>query len=370
MQYFVMVTLPVEPVWGWAVGLIIIALMVLIMPFRVKWCEHNLEFFFLIMGILAVSISAIFGHNLWNTELIVEALKAPVMIGSLPIGIFQVVLIFGLLIHFFNKPFYRGVNSMVNKRSIRFCIFTLIVILGIMSSVISVIVSSVVLSEIAAALPFSRNDRIKLVVVACFAIGLGAVLTPLGEPMSTIFIQRLSGPPYNADFGWAVSHFAIYVVPACFILGIFGSIWIGKKKDSKVLTENVNGKGIVDPLATKEPAVTALVLLGTGLQPLVEWFLIKVPAVALYWINSISAILDNATLTAIEINAQMALPKIIAMVMGLLIAGGMLIPGNIPNIVVAGRLKISMKEWARLGVPIGIAIMTIFFVILLVSGRI
>ena len=116
--------------------------------------------------------------------------------------------------------------------------------------------------------------------------------------------------------------------------------------------------------------VSALVLLGTGLQPLVEWFLIKVPAVALYWINSISAILDNATLTAIEINAQMALPKIIAMVMGLLIAGGMLIPGNIPNIVAAGRLKISMKEWARLGVPIGIVIMTIFFVILLVSGHI
>jgi predicted cation transporter len=48
----------------------------------------------------------------------------------------------------------------------------------------------------------------------------------------------------------------------------------------------------------------------------------------------------------------------------------MLIPGNIPNIVAAGRLKISMKEWARLGVPIGIVIMTIFFVILLVSGHI
>ena len=126
MLDFVTVTLPVAPVWGWAVGLIIIALMVLIMPFRVKWCEHNLEFFFLIMGILAVSMSAIFGHNLWNGELIVEALKAPVMIGSLPIGIFQVVLIFGLLIHFFNKPFYRGVNSMVKKLSVRFCIFTLI----------------------------------------------------------------------------------------------------------------------------------------------------------------------------------------------------------------------------------------------------
>ena len=391
MPEFVMVTLPVAPVWGWAVGLIIIALIVLIMPFRVKWCEHNLEFFFLIMGILSVSLSAVFGHNLWNGALIVEALKAPVMISSLPIGIFQVVLIFGLLIHFFNKPFYRVVNSMVKKLSVRFFIFSLIVILGLVSSVISVIVSSVILSEIAAALPFSRNDRIKLVVVACFAIGLGAVLTPLGEPMSTILIQRLSGPPYYADFGWAISHFAIYVIPACCILGLFGSIWIGKKKDSKARTEIADGEGAVDYLPPNEPAVTeysetlrsvimravkvfvfvaALVLLGTGLQPLIEWFLIKVPALALYWINIISAVLDNATLTAIEISAQMALPKIIAVVIGLLVAGGMLIPGNIPNIVAAGRLKISMKEWARLGVPIGMVLLIVFFVILLVSGGI
>jgi predicted cation transporter len=56
--------------------------------------------------------------------------------------------------------------------------------------------------------------------------------------------------------------------------------------------------------------------------------------------------------------------------MGLLIAGGMLIPGNIPNIVAAGRLKISMKEWAKLGIPIGIVMLLVFFVILLGFGRI
>jgi len=106
------------------------------------------------------------------------------------------------------------------------------------------------------------------------------------------------------------------------------------------------------------------------LQPLIEWFLIKVPALALYWINIISAVLDNATLTAIEINAQMVLPKIVAVVMGLLIAGGMLVPGNIPNIVAAGRLKISMKEWAKFGIPIGIVMLVVFFVILLAGGRI
>jgi predicted cation transporter len=343
------------------------------------------------MGILAVSVSTLFGHNLWNGELILEALKAPVMIGSLPIGIFQVVLIFGLLIHFLNKPFYHAVNSLVNKISVKFFVFLLIVILGIISSVISVIVSAVILSEIAAALPIARNDRIKVVVAACFAVGLGAVLTPLGEPMSTILIQRLSGPPYYANFSWAISHFAIYVIPACFVLGIFGSLWIGKERDQKIVMETADREGVVDHPVTNEQAVTeyqetlrsvimravkvfgfvaALVLLGAGLQPLIEWFLIKVPALALYWINMISAVLDNATLTAIEINAQMVLPKIIAVVMGLLISGGMLIPGNIPNIVAAGRLKISMKEWSRLGVPIGLVMLTVFFGILLIFGRI
>jgi predicted cation transporter len=393
-----LLNLPAEPVWGWVAGLIIIAILVLVLPFKVKWCEHNLEIFFLIMGILSVSISAIFSYNLWSVDLIIEALKAPVVIGSIPIGIFQVVLLFGLLIYFFNKPFYRVIVKAVNKVSISVFVFILVFFLGIISSVISVIVTSVILSEVVAALPLDKSNRIKLVVVACFSIGLGAVLTPLGEPMSTILVQRLSGPPYNAGFTWPIGHFAIYVIPACLILGIFGAIWIGKSiklpKAAKQLVSDIEPeplKDTIDVAGTTTDQVTeysetlgtvilraikvfafvaALVLLGTGLQPLIVWFLIKVPALALYWINTISAVLDNATLTAIEISSQMDLQKIIAVVMGLLVAGGMLIPGNIPNIVAAGRLKISMREWAVLGIPIGLVILIIFFVILLITGGI
>jgi predicted cation transporter len=219
---------PAQPIWWMVIGLVLIALMVLILPFRVKWCEHNLEVFFLIMGLLAVTVSW-----QWEWTLVMDALKSPVMIRSLPIGIFQVVLIFGLLIYFFYKPFYRAVQAMVNKLSIRVFIFILILVLGIISSVVSVIVTSVILAEIVAALPISRNDRIKLIVVACFAVGLGAVLTPLGEPMSTILVQKLVGPPYNAGFTWPISHFAIYVVPAVVVLAIFGAIWIGRKTSSK-----------------------------------------------------------------------------------------------------------------------------------------
>lgn len=52
--------------------------------------------------------------------------------------------------------------------------------------------------------------------------------------------------------------------------------------------------------------------------------------------------------------------------MGLLIAGGMLIPGNIPNIISVGKLGITSKEWAKLGVPLSVVIMVVYFVVLFV----
>jgi predicted cation transporter len=37
----------------------------------------------------------------------------------------------------------------------------------------------------------------------------------------------------------------------------------------------------------------------------------------------------------------------------------MLIPGNIPNIIAAHTLHIKSTEWAKLGVPLGLVIMTL-----------
>jgi predicted cation transporter len=47
--------------------------------------------------------------------------------------------------------------------------------------------------------------------------------------------------------------------------------------------------------------------------------------------------------------------------MGLLISGGMLIPGNIPNIVAASRLGISSREWAGHGLRIGALLLILCF---------
>ena len=346
------------------VGLCLVILAVLILPFIVKKVEENLELFFLIMGVGAVSIS-----GLWSQELVIEALKAPVEIGNVPIGIFQVVLVFGLLIHFFNRAFCHGVLSVASKLGWRLFTFIMILACGILSSLVSIIVTAVLLSEIISAIPLDKKEKIKFAVVACFAMGLGAVLTPVGEPLSTILVSKLSGPPFHAGFLFCLQVFGIYVIPGVIAIALFGAFYVGRNIELANIRRTVEYTETLKTVILRAIRVyffvAALILLGEGMKPIIVWYVVHVPAAALYWINMVSAILDNATLTAMEIGPSMLLSQITAIIMGLLIAGGMLIPGNIPNIVAAGRLKISMKEWAIIGVPIGLVIMVVYFLILL-----
>jgi predicted cation transporter len=359
-----MQVVPHEPIAYMVIGLSVVVLSVLILPFSVKKIEENLEPFFLAMGVIAVTVSGI-----WNWELVKEALKAPVMVGAIPIGIFQVVLIFGLLVHYFNKPFCNSITSLAYKLGPATFVALLIIALGLISSIVSVIVTACILSEIIAALPFNRPDKIKIVVVTCFAVGMGAGLTPLGEPLSTILVQKLAGTPYNAGFLFPLQNLGIYIVPGVIAISGFGALLIGRKvnlKAGQIESEyNETLKTVIMRAVKVYVFIAALILLGEGLKPLIVWYFTKIPAWALFWINSLSAILDNATLTAMEIGPTMAINQIISAIMALLIAGGMLIPGNIPNIVAAGRLKISMKEWAVIGVPIGLVIMVAYFVALI-----
>jgi predicted cation transporter len=82
----------------------------------------------------------------------------------------------------------------------------------------------------------------------------------------------------------------------------------------------------------------------------------------------VSAILDNATLTAAEISPSISQSQINAALYGLLISGGMLIPGNIPNIISAGKLGITSSEYAKLGVPFGLILNAVYFLVVFILG--
>ena len=57
-------------------------------------------------------------------------------------------------------------------------------------------------------------------------------------------------------------------------------------------------------------------------------------------------------------------PRAREAILSLLVSGGMLIPGNIPNIVSAGALRIGSAAWAKIGVPMGLVMLGIYFAVI------
>jgi len=358
------------------IGLFAIVLIVLVGPFMVRKIEHNLEAFLFVMGVLAVTLSGfeskevlehLYANNPemvekigWHMELVMEAVKEPIIKGIVP-----AVLVAGLLFHYGRATAQRAMARILEVVPLKVIVFLMVVILGLSSSIITAIIASLLLVELVNCMPLDRQTKINVVIIACFSIGLGAVLTPVGEPLSTIAITKLQGPPYHAGFFFLFNRLAIYVIPGCLAMGLLAMFFTGKaaKEACAVVAEEAAGLRDVFVRALKVYIfVMALLLLGGGMKIVIDKYLLTIPPQILYWVNMVSAILDNATLTAAELSPSMEITQIQAVLMGLLISGGMLIPGNIPNIISAGKLNITSKEWARLGVPLGLVLMVLYFI--------
>jgi predicted cation transporter len=360
-------------------GLVAIFLLVLILPFRVKQVEHNLEVFLFICGIAALTLSGFMkipGEMTgWSMAIINEALLSPLNITTffgIPVGIVQIVLLVGLLIYFFYHRLQGAILGMVDRIPLSWIVFLLIVILGLISSIISAILAAIILVEIVNALPVVKKVKVEIVVVSCFSIGLGAGLTPLGEPLTTIVVSKLSGAPYHAGFMFLFDKLAIYIIPCIIALGFVG-VFLFKRshtgdKTLECIVERESLRDIVIRAGKVYLFIMALIFLGEGFKPLILEYVIAIPSAGLFWINIVSAVLDNATLAAAEISPALSLQQITSALVGLLISGGMLIPGNIPNIIAACKLEITSREWAEVGVPLGLVLMGVFFIILFVPG--
>lgn len=387
------------------IALFAMVLLVLLLPFIVKKIEKNLEIFLWVMGALAVTITGkwgvrsvgwdevVFSHE--GLSLIEDALIEPILKGIVP-----AVLIAGLIFYYGSKLFERGMNKVLKRFPLGVVIFAVITILGLLSSVITAIIAALLLVEFVQIMPLDRDQKVNLVIISCFSIGFGAALTPIGEPLSTIVVSNL-----DENFWYLVKELGILVLLGIVTLGFFGMFFVLKKPLPKFFFPSTK-PGVNDHAdeygdeeeGSKSPEkhvkiaikrskdehgkpkqgglkevfirtvkvyffVQALILLGGGMSVLIDKYFTKIHPMILYWINMISAVLDNATIAAAEIGPSLGQEQINAALIGLLISGGMLIPGNIPNIIAAHKLNIKSKEWARLGVPLGLSMMAIFFVV-------
>lgn len=350
------------------IGLLAVLGLVLVLPFLIKLVEHNLEYFLFIMGLLAALIAG--SLNL--------GLAKEIMSNSLLYLITIAVLVAGLVFHLAQQNIKNAFDRLMVSIPIEVLVFVLIVLVGLVSSLITAIIASLVLVEAISALPLRRPDKTRITVISCFSIGLGAVLTPIGEPLSTIVVSKL-----GTDFWYLFRETGPFILPVILLLGIGGAVYAGKryrKERQERLTEGEQEEIIPAGLPEEENPeslkdvfvrafkifvfVIALELLGAGFKPLIDKYLVNLSYMILYWVNMVSSILDNATLAAAEISPALSSRQIQAILLGLLTSGGMLIPGNIPNIISAGKLKIKSREWAATGVPLGLGILAVYFAVL------
>ncbi|KMY52936.1 cation transporter [Bacillus sp. FJAT-27231] len=332
------------------IGLSVILLLVLLLPFFVKRVEENLEIFLFIMGFLAAVIGKVL-----DKELLVKALEDPLHITI-------AVLVASLLFKWFRKPLENGILSISRMMPFRLFIALVVILLGLLSSVITAIIAALILVLIVSVLSLDRQSEVRLVVLACFSIGLGASLTPIGEPLSTIAVSKL-----GEDFFYLLRLIGPEVLAAVVLFGVLSMFFVHPQQDREGLKSDQASETYEDIVVRTIKIylfVMGLTLLGTGFEPFINQYLLDVHTGVLYWINMISAVLDNATLAAAEISSSMGNSTVQAILLGLLISGGMLVPGNIPNIISAGKLGITSKEWARFGLPVGLVVMVIFFIVL------
>ncbi|MGN1058725.1 MAG: DUF1646 family protein, partial [Candidatus Avelusimicrobium sp.] len=184
----------IVPLWvNILLGIIVVNL--LVWPLASRWVESHLELFLLGVGAAAVTVS-----GGWSVDFLYETLNYPVNVAF-------IVLIVSVIFNNYSRYIFRVLFAFFKKMEPRYSFAVLIFLLGMTSSLVSVTVSALVLAEVLKVVNLERTATVRITVFACYAIGLGAVLTPLAEPLGLIINNALSVPPHNADFFFLLKHF-------------------------------------------------------------------------------------------------------------------------------------------------------------------
>ena len=331
-----------------------ILIVLLFAPVILAPVERNLEACFFALGIIAVTLG-----GLWGWQLARHAATEPIPI---TLAVILAGSLFALTRERFDRGFVRMRAAMPRSILTALTIFTI----GILSSVITAIIAALLLVEMAGLLRLGQDKRDEdkrdhVVVIGCFAIGFGSALTPLGGPLATLAASALN-LPFTGLFNLLIPYVLPGLVAMSILSGVIARGEYGGAVDVRVAVREDTQQALVQGVKVFA-FVAGLVLISEAYAPLARRYVTMLGGDALFWANITSAALDNTTLVALELHS-LDIDRAREALISLLIAGGMLIPGNIPNIVSAGVLRIGSGVWARTGVPLGVLMLGIYFAVL------
>ena len=345
-----------SPLWV-NVLLGIVAVNLLVWPLVSRRVESHLELFLLAVGAAAVTIS-----GGWSGGFVKETLVSPVNVSF-------IVIVVSVIFNNYSRYIFRILFIFFRALEPRYSFALLVLLLGMTSSLVSVTVAALVLAEVLKVVNLEREATVKITVFACYAIGLGAILTPLAEPLGLVINKALSGAPHYADFFFLLRHFFGWIFPAVVALACaagYAARNAGATLSMHIREDKEPYSSMLRRTLHIYMFVAALNLISTGLRPLAQSTIVHLGGKVLFFANAVSVIIDNATLAAIEIVPTISLTDLTYMIIGLAAFGSMLVQGNLPNIVAAEKLGIKSREWALVAVPTGLVLMGGYFICLLI----
>jgi predicted cation transporter len=330
--------------------------LLLLGPVVSRAIEERIEIFFLAMGLLSMTLA-----GAWRWEVVGRAARVPLWI---TLAVIAADVVFGSVRGAIDRAL--GWAQARIARPLLCGGATLAI--GLLSAILTAVVAALMLAELIELMRLGPRARTRVAVAGCFVIGLGSALTPLGGPLSTLAASGL-----GLDFGGLFAMLAPYVLPGMLACAIAAGFYAmgddGLDAAAGVPTVVLIRESVVLALLRGLEVycfIAGLVLVGEAFAPLAARYVPLLRHSALFWANSVSAAMDNATLVALEMH-PMDPARAREAIVALLVAGGMLIPGNIPNIVAAGALRIDAAGWAKIGVPMGLALLGIYFALLAVG---
>ena len=327
----------------------LVIVVVLLGPVFIKAIERNVELFFLLIGVLTACVMGRFDAALVRAAL------------SEPLSFTAAVLVFGATFRLLRNYLDQLLRRIIRLLDPRIFCFCLAIILGFLAAIITPVVSALVFVEAISLLRCDRRTEVLAAVFACFAIGFGAGLTPLGMPGIAVVLRSL-----HAGFWYLARLLGPFVVVGV-ILAAVPLLFLPFSSSEPLDTPAVKDSwGIVLLIRPGKVYVfiAGLVALSDGLRPVVNAYIHRLPEGLLFWMNTLSAVVNNSTMAAVEISPSLSMNQQRAALLGLLISGGALVTGNIPNIVAASRLGITSREWAKIGLGAGGLLLILCFAVL------
>ncbi len=268
--------------------------------------------------------------------------------------------------------------------------------LGSLSIVVMAVVGAIFFSTLQ---EITRRDYTPCVVIYAAAIGLSALLSTVGEPLS-LFIARALGDGSVYLVRTFGGMYAINIV--CLALT---SAFVARRarplpesteqrmvqdveRAERAIAGDLEGGEVGQALRTVEEFerethdfshvidqtlhstvklylfVVGLLFLGQASKPIAALLFARLSPAAAFFGNAISAVADNALLGLLEI--QPGMPQSLVLVLGFSLAlwGVALVPGNVCNVVLKEKLKIPFRRWAQVGIPCALGLAALNFAII------